>query len=742
MTAAQAGAAQPTGAPVPNPPTPGTSANPTNGLTILYPFDETVFPPDIAPPTFRWRGPSSPACDTWEIRMTFSDNPAPLPFTVRVPQWMPDSSTWESIKRRSRERPVHVEVLGYQGNARDQPVCRASLGFSTSRDEVGAPIFYRDVNLPFVEAVKDPSKIRWRFGDISSPQPPPVVLERLPVCGNCHSFSRDGKILGMDVDYANSKGSYVITRTASQMVLKPQEIITWDDYRREDHEQTFGLLSQVSPDGQWVVSTVKDKSVFVPRPDLAFSQLFFPLKGILALYHRASGTFQSLPGADRPEYVQSNPTWSPDGRYLVFARTLAHNLSNTVGQGKVLLMPEECREFLKDGKPFRFDLYRIPFNDGKGGEPEPLTGATGGNCSHYFPRYSPDGRWIVFCRANSYMLLQPDSELYIIPAEGGQARRLRCNLSRMNSWHSWSPNGRWLVFSSKAFSDYTQLFLTHIDSQGHSTPAVLLDRFTETNRAANIPEFVNLPPNGIARIREDFLNDYSFERAAFEFYRSGEPDRAIENYRQALKLNPKNAAAHQRLGFLLYNVKRQTDEGLSHTAEALRLDPKNGLAHNDMAMALLNQNRVDEAITHFRAALESLRLSAEENYKPQTILYHLAKACVQQGRYPEAATHLQESVHLNPANARAHYLLALAWVCQGKIDETVQSYAKAMALQPAVDTSAVLHEMLAENYAKAGRRDDAIHAAEHALKLARSARNTEAVQRIGDRLRQYQAGEP
>ena len=39
--------------------------------------------------------------------------------------------------------------------------------------------------------------------------------------------------------------------------------------------------------------------------------------------------------------------------------------------------------------------------------------------SNYFARYSPDGRWIVFCRAKSYMLLQRDSELYILPAEGG-----------------------------------------------------------------------------------------------------------------------------------------------------------------------------------------------------------------------------------------------------------------------------------------------------------------------------------
>ena len=90
----------------------------------------------------------------------------------------------------------------------------------------------------------------------------------------------------------------------------------------------------------------------------------------------------------------------------------------------VLLTPDECQEFLDGRQDFQFDLYRIPFNDGKGGTAEPLAGASHNGMSNYFPKYSPDGKWIVFCKAKSFMLLQPDSELYIIPAEGGEARRL------------------------------------------------------------------------------------------------------------------------------------------------------------------------------------------------------------------------------------------------------------------------------------------------------------------------------
>jgi len=177
---------------------------------------------------------------------------------TKEPQWKPTAQQWNAITKRSADGEARVAVLGVASSNPRQILTHGRITIRFSKDQVGAPIFYREVNLPFFDAVKDPSKIRWRFGTVSSPTQPPVVLEGLPVCGNCHSFPRNGEVLAMDVDFGNNKGSYIITRVAEEMTLASSEIITWDSYKAQSGEPTFGLLSAISPDAKVLVSTVKD----------------------------------------------------------------------------------------------------------------------------------------------------------------------------------------------------------------------------------------------------------------------------------------------------------------------------------------------------------------------------------------------------------------------------------------------------------------------------------------------------
>ena len=334
-------------------------AEPAGQLKIEYPLDGALFPPDIAAPVFRWKDENSATGD-WRIEFRFQDGD-PLEFHAKAQEWTPSDEAWETIKRRSRESKTVVTV---ERTGPRRTSSKASATISTSKDEVGAPIFYREVNLPFRDAVKDPTRIRWRFGEISSNEQPPIILEKLPVCGNCHSFSADGKTLGMDVDYANDRGSYAIADVARHMVLGKDQVITWATTRK----RTSNPRSAYCPKslGRPLCGEHDDRSVFVPTDDLAFSQLFFPIKGILAVYDRQTRKFFALPGADNPKFVQSNPTWSPTevsgfrpSRGLP-AQAPAQRDERAVDHGGVPRVSSRRKTFL-------FDLYRIPFNDGKGG---------------------------------------------------------------------------------------------------------------------------------------------------------------------------------------------------------------------------------------------------------------------------------------------------------------------------------------------------------------------------------------
>jgi len=667
-------------------------SEPSGQLEIAYPLDETLFPPEIVAPTFVWTDETEGA-ERWTVMLRFEETDQTLRFPTDVPRWRPSQADWAAIKQQSTASEAEVAVVGMGPGG--ESVSASSVRIRTSTDAVGDSIFYREVPLPFITAVQDPSRIRWRFGSIDSETAPPIVLENLPVCGNCHSFSNDGTTLGLDVDYGNDKGGYAILPVSQQMVLDDEKIISWSDYEKDDGEATFGLLSQVSPDGRYVISTVKDRAVFVATPEIAFSQLFFPIKGILVVYDTQTGTYQPLPGADDPEYVQSNPTWSPDGKSIVFARTKVYK-KDAIDKARTILLDEkDVPEFVEDKEPFKFDLYHVPFNEGRGGVAEPIEGASHNGMSNFFAKFSPDGEWIIFCKAENYMLLMPDSELFIIPAAGGEARRLRANTPLMNSWHSWSSNGRWLVFSSKANTPYTQLFLTHIDEDGRSTPPVVLERFTGSDRAANIPEFVPIGADSIAKIKEQFLDAYSFLRAGMANERTGDYTGAVRSYRLGLEAEPENPEILNAMGFALFQ-QGKSQEAIASFEKALAVDPKHWKAHNNMALASIDIGELELAEAHYR---ESLAI------KPQPAVYSDLGFVLERQGFPEEAGELYEkSLELDPESATAHYNLAASLSRRGEFAAAERHFRAALEEAP----NAQIYTGLGIVQAQQGRKDEAI----------------------------------
>src|ERR1017187_1178005 len=101
-----------------------------------------------------------------------------------------------------------VTITGFADGRDTRAVSRGRISIRTSKDPVGAPIFYRDVPLipsPTVKGVIKPlptfaiGLIAWRLRNVGETQSK-TVMQGLPTCANCHSFSLDGKTLGLDVD--------------------------------------------------------------------------------------------------------------------------------------------------------------------------------------------------------------------------------------------------------------------------------------------------------------------------------------------------------------------------------------------------------------------------------------------------------------------------------------------------------------------------------------------------------------
>lgn len=695
-------------------------------LAIDYPPDQAVFPLDMAAPTFVWSDPA-PQADTWLIDVAFhadhiyaltqgttparaADNDPrtlsaataayrpPVP-SIPTRRWRPDSKDWSRMKQAARGRPGVVTITGLSADRLDRALSQGHMRLSISEDPVVAPIFYRDVPLPFRHVLGNLESIRWRLGEVSSYEPR-TLLTGMKVCGNCHSFTADGGTLAMDVDYGSDKGSYVIAPIRQQTVLEKDMVISWSDYRREDNELTFGLLSQISPDGRYVVSTVKDRSVFAPVDDLHYSQRFFPVAGILVVYDRQTKQFFPLPGADDRRYVHSNPTWSPDGKALLFAHSQAYQLTGLKDASSAVVEREEVAEFFEGQKKFRYDLYRIDFNDGQGGRATPLPGASNNGMSNYFPRFSPDGKWTVFCQSDSFMLLQPDSTLYIMPSEGGAPRRMRCNFpGKMNSWHSWSPNGKWMVFASKADGPFTQLWLTHIDADGNDSPAVLLEHFTAANRAANIPEFVNVDPRQFAEIQPQFADYYTYYRIGLGYERRHEYAKAVEEFQRVLAEEPNHVESLYLLASCLARLHRE-QEAMPYADKASSLAPNSPLVHGLLGGLLCSAGRYQEALVHlqtaywatpsdvgiannlawllatcpdatYRSGPQALRLAEwackATDYRSPPLLDSLAAAYAEMGRFDQAVQTIRQAIEIvqtaakgstQPLEARLEFYLA------------------------------------------------------------------------------------
>lgn len=180
------------------------------------------------------------------------------------------------------------------------------------------------------------------------------------------------------------------------------------------------------------------------------------------------------------------PHFSPDGKTLYFCSAEAQK------------MPESYENI-------KYNLCSVSFDPATrsfGNQVDTLYNGKKNDKSVSFPRVSPDGKFLVFTLSDygNFSIWHKEADLYIANLQDGTVAPLEAaNSDNVESYHSWSSNSRWLVFSSRRIDGlYTHPHLIHIDEEGKTGKPFILPQkhvsfYSTYMQSFNIPEFVKGP---------------------------------------------------------------------------------------------------------------------------------------------------------------------------------------------------------------------------------------------------------
>lgn len=188
------------------------------------------------------------------------------------------------------------------------------------------------------------------------------------------------------------------------------------------------------------------------------------------------------------------PTWTPDGKTLYYCS--AHMELQDYAQRE--------REIIDRYQEFQYNIYRKAFDpDTKAfGPSELVLDAKAMNKSATFPRVSPDGRYLLFAMGEygCFHIWHKDADLYLMDLQSMQLRNIReVNSDDVESYHAWSSNGRWMLFTSRRDDGgYTRLYIAYFDKEGKAHKPFLLPQrdphfYGDYYKSYNVPEFMVEP---------------------------------------------------------------------------------------------------------------------------------------------------------------------------------------------------------------------------------------------------------
>ncbi len=289
-------------------------------------------------------------------------------------------------------------------------------------------------------------------------------------CFNCHTANRTNPNR-LTMQMRGEGGGTMIQKDGHQMWVET----------KTDSTKAAGSYSYWHPQGDYVALAVN-----------SVHQAFFTGTGQrIEVYHMFSNVEVLdtrtneliLSPLLQTDDLEIFPAFSHDGKWLYYSTS------------KPCRVPAEYEKV-------KCSLCRIAFDAEKGvfGETvDTLLNGLATDKSYVLARPSYDGRWLMYCASSrgNFPVSQNDADLWLMDLKTGESRELKeLNTPQSESYHNWSENSRWLVFSSKREDGmYTKLYLATIDEQGRvSKPFLLPQRhprkfYREMMDAYNCPDF-------------------------------------------------------------------------------------------------------------------------------------------------------------------------------------------------------------------------------------------------------------
>ncbi len=174
----------------------------------------------------------------------------------------------------------------------------------------------------------------------------------------------------------------------------------------------------------------------------------------------------------------------------------------------------------------------------------------------------------------------------------------------------------------------------------------------------------------------------------------------------ALACTSDNFIGHNNLGNALLQ-KGKVDDAIAHFKKAMEIQPDYAGAYNNLGSALCQKGRVDEAIAYYQKALQINPADAEA-------CYNLGNALLKMGQVDDALVHFQKALEIKPGFAEAHNNLGNTLLKMGQVDDALVHFQKALEIKP--DSAEACYN-LGNALLQKGQVDDALVHFQKALEI-------------------------